>query len=125
MKQGDFHSNRFSPHRDFVGLDSDFSLSIPPSGFRNKLSCSIFGRTQKAFASAVTKTKMRRRKPRFSTQRAPVFSNAGALSLLGRYVRSIFVRDLAFTLLLIRRRNRKDAVSLFRILALRKHIKIP
>jgi hypothetical protein len=99
MKQGDFHSTRFSPHRDFVGLDSDFSLLIRPSGFRNKLSCSSFGRTRKAFAFAVTKTKMRRRKPRFSTQRAPVFSNAGTHSLLGRYVRSIFVRDLAFTLL--------------------------
>jgi hypothetical protein len=125
MKQGDFHSTRFSPHRDFVGLDSDFSLSIPPSGFQNKLLCSIFGRTQKAFASPVTKTKMRRHKPHFSTQRASVFADAGAHSLLGGYVRSIFVRDLAFTLLLIRRRNRKDVVGLFPVLAFRKHINIP
>jgi hypothetical protein len=49
-----------------------------PSGFRNKLSCLIFGRTQNAFAASVTKTKTRWLKPFISTQGTPVFAHAVA-----------------------------------------------
>jgi len=48
---------------------------LPPSGFRNKLSCVIFGRTQNAFAASVPKTKTRWLKPCISTLGAPVLAH--------------------------------------------------
>jgi hypothetical protein len=100
MKQGDFHSNRFSPHRDFVGLDSDFSLSIlrPVSGINSP--APSLGELKKLLLSLLRKPKCAGANLVLSSQCAPVFTDAGAHSLLGRYVRSTFVRDLTFALLI-------------------------
>jgi hypothetical protein len=104
-------------------LDSDFPVFLLPlSGFRNKLSRSVLGQAQKVFAAAFTKTKTRGRKPCFSVERAPVSADAGGRTLRGGQIRSIFVGNLGFTLVMIGSYNRKDTVGLFPILAIRKYI---